>query len=813
MVQTHVARRFDSVLQDDDIEPRSVLLKRKQRGLNRHLSSREGPLKDPEIGQLPGALKAFQQHDSKLEVAGVRDDLYDGDDLTHLALRHHMALGASGSFNQNQSPSNLARLSQHRDSVHMTQYAYLDTQASRWGPLRPGTGSFVPFGVAKPPQADEYAPCLGIDLGTTTACVAAWNGQKAVVLRSFQYSDTFIPAVVAFSEKDTLVGHAAEKQWPQNPHDTVYSAKRWIGRKFDTLAEEDSQNFLYKVRGNEHGNCCFDVANAPSAKGLITPEQVSSLVLEHVKDIAIADHLRRDVRDAVITVPASFTDEQKESTRKAGELAGLRVLMVLTEPTAAAIACGIHGVKADENLWQRKNILVFDLGGGTLDVSVMYMDGKQYQILSTGGDENLGGETFDLEIFEYFRAEISKKFPTIPKADDGLVQLTVTEEIRLLHKSREVKEALSGIATQTFEIEIAGNIFLGSLTRARMDSLCSKLVSHAVKKVEEVLKESGLHRGSIDDVVLVGGAVKMKKIQDSIENFFKGFKAFIVRTDCPDEINAQGAAIKAATMLEVDSRVPPPSLPLISDVVPQTIGVAMKDDQYCVVIPRNTSIPASQQLERYFVYHTTEDNQTAMQIAIYQGEATRASDNFFLGSCTIEGLPTSKAGEIDICVKYVFNQSGVLEVVGWVQGQGHISSALQVTDSAYERHRIGGIVAKPSLSRLVTEPNSAAQLQLGGGFFVPPGDVPKDREDRRIDEERLKEYTMLKDQKRKEKKEAKEKQKREREERERQMSISARGSHSHRGSQASVERRLYVTPRAQLTRGGSNRSIRSRQSR
>ena len=593
MVQTHVARRYDSVLQDDDWEPRSVLLKRKQRGLHRALSRREGPLRenDPERDSAAKSMKTFQTYDSKLDTA-LNDYLYC--ELPALSMKN-VALGASGSFaaGQHPSPSN-ARNAHHRDSVHMTTYSYLDQQNSRWGPLRPGALSFTPSGISKPEHIEEYAPCLGIDLGTTNSCVAAWNGKQAVVLRSFQYSDKIIPAVVAFTEKDTLVGHAALKQWASNPHDTVHSTKMWIARPYDQKAESEAERFLYKVRPDEHGMCSFDVAHAPTSKGLLTPEQVASILLEHVKNIAIADHLRRDVRDAVITVPATFTDEQKESTRKAGELAGLHVLMVLSEPTAAAIACGLHVVKADENLWQKKNIVVFDLGGGTLDVSAVYMDGKDFQILATGVDGEIGGEQYDVALYDYFRADISKKFPGIPTWADGMVKLTVFEEIKLKQKCQEVKEALSGIATQSFEIEIAGNLFQGSLTRARMDSICSKLVLKAIKKMEAILKESGLHRASIDDVVLVGGGTKMKKIQDSIDAFFKGFKAFIVRTEAPNEINAQGAAIKAATMLEIESRVPAPSLPLISDVVPQTIGVALKDDQYCVVIPRNTRIPITQ---------------------------------------------------------------------------------------------------------------------------------------------------------------------------------------------------------------------------
>ncbi|KAJ9443126.1 78 kDa glucose-regulated protein [Diplonema papillatum] len=505
---------------------------------------------------------------------------------------------------------------------------------SRWGVLRPGSAN-PPVGLGKEPSLTEYTPCLGIDLGTTNSCVAAWNGKTATVLRSFQYSSTLIPSVVAYTKKDVLVGHAAVKQWAQNPKDTIFSSKRWMARPYDSAAIEASKKYPFDVVDDGLGQSAFKVSCREKP---ISPEQLGGYILEHIKSFAVTDHLRCDVRDAVITVPAYFNDAQRAATKKAGELAGLRVLMVLNEPTAAALACGLHEVKTEENLWQKKNILVFDLGGGTFDVTVMFMDKKRFEVLSTGGDTHLGGDDFDQAILEYFKTDMAKKWSDLPVDDDGMLQLTPFEHVKLLHRSREVKEALAGVPTQTFEIEIQNRIYTGQLSRARMDSLCGKLVSKVIGIMDSVLRNSGLHKGSIDDVVLVGGSTKMKKIQDMIESFFKGFKAFLVKTHSPDEIVAEGAVVKAAVMLETECKIPPPSLPLISDVVPQTVGVALPEDTYNVVIPRNSPIPSSQKLEKFFVYHTTKDFQTSMAIHVYQGEDTKATGNFFLGTCIL-GTP------------------------------------------------------------------------------------------------------------------------------------------------------------------------------
>eukprot|EP01060_Flectonema_neradi_P035674 TRINITY_DN6631_c0_g1_i1.p1 TRINITY_DN6631_c0_g1~~TRINITY_DN6631_c0_g1_i1.p1 ORF type:complete len:751 (+),score=142.22 TRINITY_DN6631_c0_g1_i1:45-2255(+) len=626
---------------------------------------------------------------------------------------------------------------------------------SRWGSLRPGSG-IPPAGLIKEAGPQEYMPCLGIDLGTTNSCVAAWNGKSATVLRSFQYSASLIPSTVAYTKNDILVGHAASKQWGQNPVETIYSSKRWIGKEYDQSAAEMAKKYPYRVKRHPNGYCGFAIKGKAEP---VQPEQMAAKILEHVKQFASSDHLRRDVRDAVITVPAYFNDVQRAMTKKAGVLAGLNVLMILNEPTAAAIACGVHSAKSNENLWQRKNVLVFDLGGGTLDVTVMFMDAKRFEVLSTGGDRHLGGDDFDMALFDHFRKDMLKKLPTLPKDSSGQVQLTPCEHVELLVRCREVKEALAEASNQTFEIEIAKQVYKGQLTRARMDMLTSKLITQAVNVMSAVLQESGLHRGSIDDVVLVGGSTKMKKVQDVIEKFFAGFKAFMVKVPNPDQIVAEGAAIKAAVMLESDesSSVPPPTLPLISDVVPQTVGIALPNDQYHIVIHRNTPVPSSQRLELFFMYKTTSDMQSAVQFSIFQGENSLASENFHLGTCVLEGLPPRPAGDIDICVKFLYDQLGYLEVHAWVHGEGHINTMLRMTDNAYEA--IDKKVAFPADSLVGKEPLS---VHIGNDFFVSSMEVPKDLEDLKMESDRQRAADQHRNQKKKEKREARDREKAER---------------------------------------------------
>eukprot|EP01064_Diplonema_japonicum_P014084 TRINITY_DN2160_c0_g1_i4.p1 TRINITY_DN2160_c0_g1~~TRINITY_DN2160_c0_g1_i4.p1 ORF type:complete len:736 (+),score=120.14 TRINITY_DN2160_c0_g1_i4:441-2648(+) len=655
-----------------------------------------------------------------------------------------------------------------------------DKPRSRWGPLRPGP-ALPPLGLGKEIPSREYAPCLGIDLGTTNSCVAAWNGKTATVLRSFQYSTTLIPSVVAYTPSEVLVGHAAVKQWPMNPKDTIVSSKRWIGRPYNEEAQEAADQYTYDVVGDK-GTCVFELGCRTEGEGdkitqkTVAPEVLGGIILEHIKDIAVTDHLRADVRDAVITVPAYFNDAQRAATKKAGELAGLRVLMVLNEPTAAALACGLHEVKSDENLWQKKNILVFDLGGGTFDVTVMFMDKKRFEVLATGGDTQLGGDDFDHILLRYFREEMTKKFPDAPKAKDRFIKITEVEEVKLRQRCREIKEALSGTQCQHYEMEIAGRTFTGSLTRAKLSNLCSPLISKAMKIMGQVLKDSGLHKGSIDDVVLVGGSTKMTKVQQEIEKFFEGFKAFIVKTVSPDEIVAEGAVIKAACMLETECRIPPPSLPLISDVVPQTVGVESQKDNYSVVIPRNTPIPSSQKLEKFFVYHTTKDNQRTVEINVYQGEATKASDNFYLGTCKIDNIPPKPMGEVDICVKYAFDQMGILEIVAWIQGMGHITTSTSVTDSTYEANNI----RKDNKDVATIQAAEAQPINLSANFFIPPNEVPRDADDRRRDEERHKEYNRQREMKKRDKKEAREKGEKE------DQSLKVGKLHSNAGSSMST---------------------------
>eukprot|EP01065_Artemidia_motanka_P007034 TRINITY_DN13456_c0_g1_i3.p1 TRINITY_DN13456_c0_g1~~TRINITY_DN13456_c0_g1_i3.p1 ORF type:complete len:669 (+),score=154.96 TRINITY_DN13456_c0_g1_i3:70-2076(+) len=587
-----------------------------------------------------------------------------------------------------------------------------------------------------------FAPCIGIDLGTTNSCVAVWTGTSACVLRSFQHSSTLIPSMVGFQldqetgEVRELVGHAAYRQWSRNPTATIFSSKRWMGQPDGVVSADD---YPFSVVRGPQGLAAFDIPGLPEP---MLPEVLGSKILTHLREIACTEHIRGDVRDAVITVPAYFNDAQREATKRAGHRAGLNVLDVLNEPTAAALACGLHDVRQrpGANLWCRKNMLVFDLGGGTFDVTVMALAQKKFDVLSVGG-ERLGGDDVDLLLLNYFREDIAKRFMDVPRQidQDGVERVKVTdaERVRFLQRCREVKEALSASPQQQFEMDIAGLSYTAKLSASKMNSLCRTLLRRIMQIVEDVLADSGLEKADIDDVVLVGGSTRMAKIEQQLTKFFSGCKAFVVKTVNPDEVVAEGAVIKAASLCP-PCRIPPPVLPVITDVIAQTVGIALAGDAYSRVITRNTPIPPDGNLEKNCLYRTMEDGQTMIEFHVFQGEHPRASQNFYLGTCRIEGLPPDRQrGTVDICVSFSFDQMGILSIVAWVQGMGHLQTRMEVTDAVYSEQTAERYVPNFSSDGQAVAaqggvPDGAGQPMAG--LFMD--DVPRDEEDRLLDQTR-----------------------------------------------------------------------------
>eukprot|EP01062_Namystynia_karyoxenos_P058789 TRINITY_DN50276_c0_g1_i1.p1 TRINITY_DN50276_c0_g1~~TRINITY_DN50276_c0_g1_i1.p1 ORF type:complete len:748 (+),score=222.89 TRINITY_DN50276_c0_g1_i1:105-2246(+) len=633
-----------------------------------------------------------------------------------------------------------------------------------------------------------YAPCIGIDLGTTNSCVAVWTGSSACVLRSFQYSSTLIPSMVGYQEdRETgeirqLVGHPAYRQWARNPTGTIYSSKRWIGRPHDA---EQAAEYPYKVVRGPHGQCAFDI---PGREELLTPEEVGAAVLAHLKDIACTEHFRGEVRDAVITVPAYFNDAQRAATKRAGVMAGLNVLTVLNEPTAAALACGLHDVKQrkDTNLWMQKNMLVFDLGGGTFDVTVMAVNKTDFRVLATGGDALLGGDDIDRLLLKYFCTDMAKKCPECPRDESGeRVRLSQAEQVRFLQRCREVKEALAASTQQQFEVEVGGQTYTASVSLAKLNNLCRTLFQRMMKIVDDVLTQSGLQRAEIDDVVLVGGATRMAKVEQELKKFFKGCKAFLVKTANPDEVVAEGAVIKAASLCEdAPSSSHKPVLPLISDVIPQTVGIALAGDQYSQVIRRNTPIPPGERLDCFCMYQTVAEEQTSIEFHVFQGEEPRASANFYLGTCRIDGIPTGRQrGNHDICVQFSFDQMGILSIYAWVQGAGHLQTHMEITDAVYSQQTAAGYLPNFTTAELPTQtPADSPFVGYPGGNALFLDSVPQDDEDRRLDQLRMEQERLRKEREREERRRQRELEKREKERL--QQAAAAAVSAARRPSQA-----------------------------
>eukprot|EP01065_Artemidia_motanka_P015672 TRINITY_DN1940_c15_g1_i1.p1 TRINITY_DN1940_c15_g1~~TRINITY_DN1940_c15_g1_i1.p1 ORF type:complete len:645 (+),score=179.01 TRINITY_DN1940_c15_g1_i1:68-2002(+) len=517
----------------------------------------------------------------------------------------------------------------------------------------------------------QYCKCIGIDLGTTNSVVAVWDGAKAEVVRSYKHgSHTMIPSFVAFEKDsgDRLVGWPAYAQWERNPQNTIFSAKRLIGREYsDPVVRAELARYPFSV-ADYNGKCGF-VVTQDGAQRVQTPEQIGAAILGELKAMA-QDVLREEVTEAVITVPAYFNDAQREATRLAGRISGLNIRCIINEPTAAALAYGLLSEVKKE-----KNICIFDLGGGTFDVTVMQVKSNcDFVVKATGGNSHLGGDDFDHRLMDHFLKE------WFDKHRDG-VEPSPNDKQRLLKACKEMKESLSDHASQAMELDgWCGETFELRISRSRFESLCKDLFKKALETLEQVLRDAACVKEQIDDVVLVGGSCKMKKVQAMIHEFF-GTEPY--RNINPDEVVAAGAAVRAASSygtagdgedLDVGEHVElggvaPPSIGKVTDVIPLSLGVGLARDQLSIILPRNTPIPHDKPLSRTMTYRTVMDNQTLSRWVVYQGEDDQASKNFRLGQIAITGLPPKPKGQVSVAVTFSFDPNdGILNCTAVVLG-------------------------------------------------------------------------------------------------------------------------------------------------